>query len=190
MIVSSFLQRLSRPSALSGSMPCTPGPSFSHVSRNALTLPLSACTSRMSLALKPRCVRESSSVRTPACLMSLRHDARSTVFLSISTFSMKPGGRLYSSIWYMSITGSISMSIPDSRSRTSRNRSIMKRSVSRSSTPRFSLPSVRRMYSESDSRRSRAFLCRLSEYVTFQFWHSLFSCSLSVRVLSDSAPML
>mmetsp|Transcript_17790 Transcript_17790/g.60028 ORF Transcript_17790/g.60028 Transcript_17790/m.60028 type:complete len:502 (-) Transcript_17790:3225-4730(-) len=187
----SFANR-SRSNAFSGSTPGTPGPACSQSSRSLPTSLFSALMSFFSRFLCTCCLADSSSARFAAVRTSFLQLDRSTVLRSTSVFSMKPGGRLCSSMAYISMMGRTSASMPDSRSRTCLKRSIMPRRASRSSsrTTFSSLTDVDRMYSDSDSSLEHACWCRLSLYVTFQSWHSALSCCLRPFVLSDSAPML
>mmetsp|Transcript_16553 Transcript_16553/g.47124 ORF Transcript_16553/g.47124 Transcript_16553/m.47124 type:complete len:245 (+) Transcript_16553:2090-2824(+) len=186
------LAKRNRSSATSGSTPGTPGPALIQLSLSLSTSFLRTFLLTFRFFFWTCCLLLISSALTEAVATIFRQPLSSTVRLSTSDLSMKPDGKLRSSMAYISSMGRISMLMPDSRSRIVLKSAIMTPKASRSSsaTTFSSFTDVALMYSDRSSSFSRASLCRLLQYVFCQTSTSAFNCPLSWVVLRDNAPML
>ena len=183
-------KRVRRSTASMGAKPLTSGPfSVKSVQKFCISV-LNAEISFTRPFLNPIWVLDNSSVRASAWVINFFQFDRRTVFLSISSFSINPDGKWHSSILYMSMIGSMSISMEHSFSRTSFKTCIMKPSESRSSTLRDNLPMVRRVYSVIVSSSCVARACKFCEYFNVHLWQSSRKCVFKCLVLSERAPIM
>ena len=153
---------------------------FAHVTRHWKVISFNK------LILNPIWVFDCSSVLLSACVISRFQLDLKTVFLSISSFSMKPDGRWFSSRRYISIMGFISISIEHSFSRISRKTFIMKPKESISSTFRDSLPIWNGDF-QSTNTRQKANVTRWNRMNQNENWMPVY-LTLMVQLCSAKEP--